>query len=394
MTGCITVALALAGATVVQAETLRVCLDPDNLPFSKQDGDVPGMYTELADLVGEKLGMTVERIWWLTHYQKRAMRNTLLKGHCDATFAVPAGKSYRYRTLDRTEAFVTLSYAVVGPKDLKFNALTDLKSYRIGMQFGTIPQVLLATEGGYDTTTYKTSDEVFDALIKSEVDVAFLWGPVAGYDNQTRHGGRFKVVPLSGTDLQGELAVGVRKDHPDLKAKISHALAELKPQIAALKLKYHMPSGGAVNLDHLTVTAVSTNKEPVNKPAGKPVDKSAESNSAATSSPAAAQTPSTAQASSHQASSSEKPTVALDPVAAGRVIFNDVCAHCHATDGASAIRARDLRRIRKRHYDDWLEVTRTTINNGLPDYGMPKWGGVMPEKNINLVIEFLKTIQL
>ena len=61
-------ATALIAATVTSsmaAEALRVCSDPDNLPFSKSEGADKGLYIELADMVGQRLGAKVEYVWWL-----------------------------------------------------------------------------------------------------------------------------------------------------------------------------------------------------------------------------------------------------------------------------------------------------------------------------------------
>ena len=58
-------ACALA-VSVASSSVLRVCADPDNLPFSKSEGAERGMYVDLAELVGKQLGSSVEYVWWLT----------------------------------------------------------------------------------------------------------------------------------------------------------------------------------------------------------------------------------------------------------------------------------------------------------------------------------------
>ena len=88
-------ALALAACTAfvagpAAADALRVCADPDNLPFSKAEGPERGLYVELAELVGRKLDRAIQYTWWLTYNQRRALRNTIMKDDCDAVFALPA----------------------------------------------------------------------------------------------------------------------------------------------------------------------------------------------------------------------------------------------------------------------------------------------------------------
>ena len=86
-------AFALAFAAVLSAhaapEALRVCADPDNLPFSTASGPVRGLYVDIAELVATRLGTRTEYTWWHTEYGQRAVRNTLLADRCDVFFGLP-----------------------------------------------------------------------------------------------------------------------------------------------------------------------------------------------------------------------------------------------------------------------------------------------------------------
>ena len=62
-------------------------------------------------------------------------------------------------------------------------------------------------------------------------------------------------------------------------------------------------------------------------------------------------------------------------------------------DGASPIRARDLRHLHSRYKDQWRKVAATTIENGRPDAGMPTWKGILSQKDIDDILSFLATIQ-
>jgi len=117
-------AVSALAAPVASADTLRVCSDPDNLPFSKSEGPEKGLYIELAEKVGQRLGSPVEYVWWLSFNQRRALRNTM-EG-CDAYFALPADAEYRVKGLVKSNAFLSLSYALVTPKGQTFTGLTDL----------------------------------------------------------------------------------------------------------------------------------------------------------------------------------------------------------------------------------------------------------------------------
>lgn len=373
---CASVVVASAGALwapAVHAETVRVCVDPDNLPFSKSEGSVKGMYIELAELVGQQLDAKVEYVWWLTYSQRKAMRNTVKQGKCDAIFAVPTSKKWHARGLDRTASFLNLSYALIAPPEFTFTKLEDLREKKLGVQFQTNPHVLMSMQEGYQIKTYRHADDLLAALAGNEIDAGMLWGPVAGYDNKFRYDSRWKITPLIGDDVEGAVSVAVRSELKELKERIEKALVQLTPQIAELADKYGIPSGPGVDLSNLNVTA--------NEPQSAP---KMATNGASVRVPDKAV---------HKVAAAGDSASAEEMAAIGKVKFNDVCAHCHGSDGVQFVKPRDLRRLKRRYDTDWQETARTTIKEGIPDLGMPTWAEILSSKQIEEVIAFLVTIQ-
>ncbi len=373
------------------AEPLKVCADPDNLPFSKSEGPERGLYVELAELVAKKLDATpVQYTWWLTFYQRRALRNTA--GDCDAVFALPTDADYKARGLQKTPAFLNVGYAVVAPPSFQFNSLNDLKGKRLAVQYQTTPHILFSQLEGFTYSTFRTADEVLDALAKGEVDVSLLWGPVAGYENKRKFANRWKVTPLTGADMNGQVSVAVRRDKPELAKNIETALTTLKPEIEALADKYGFPRGTPVNfvvakhspqvvvpsaMVALVQQKTTDDVTPVKKP--KPVAKPK----------VAAKTekkPAPAQAV-------EATPVISENAKLGRIKFNDTCSHCHGADGASPIRERDVRRLNIRYDAKWRDLALTTIANGRSDLGMPAWKDILSEAELKQVFSFIETIQ-
>lgn len=359
---------ALTAAPMVSADTLRVCSDPDNLPFSKSEGPDKGLYIELAEMVGQRLGTPVEYVWWLSFNQRRALRNTM-EG-CDAYFALPADAEYRVRGLDKSTAFMNLSYALVAPKGQKFTGLSDLKGKRVGVLFGSPPQILLASSGeGYSSSTYRTHEQVFAALEKGEIDLALMWGPSAGFENKTQYQSRWQVLPISGESLSGQVAIAVSKEKPQLKDQINKVLEELKPEIQKLSLKYGFPTQAPLLLNSA--------KDKSNLKAQTFAVRSGPSGLIKVANKAAPVEWVVADA-----------TAAFD-VAEARSNFNNKCSHCHAPNGASPVQERDLRKLKIRYGDDWKKVTYETITKGRIEYGMPVWGGILPDHEIQDIIRFL-----
>src|SRR5690606_18377962 len=76
-----TAALACVACGMAQQpeRVLRVCADPNNLPFSNERGE--GLENRLAEMVADEMNAQVEYTWWA---QRRGfVRNTLRAGECD-----------------------------------------------------------------------------------------------------------------------------------------------------------------------------------------------------------------------------------------------------------------------------------------------------------------------
>jgi polar amino acid transport system substrate-binding protein len=384
---------ALSGAPAAFAEPLRVCADPDNLPFSKSEGPQRGLYLEIAELVGKKLNMPVEYVWWLTYNQRKALRNTILQDNCDAYFALPAGGDYRARGLKKTEPFLDVSYAVVAAPNFVFEKLTDLQGKKVAVQFGSTPAIVMSTRDGYTQSTFRESEQAMDALAKGEVDVAFLWGPIAGFDNRQRFQNRYRLTPVRGLDLNGQVAVAVPVAKEALLAKINQALIELKPQIASLAQTYGLPQASPTMLTAASASRAKNEVVVVKSPGWVSTQSASEPKPKA----------SNANKNSKSKKSEEKPAepVEAKPVAPvlsdeaklGRIRFNDQCSHCHSVDGASPLQERNLRRVKARYDAKWKETTIATIKNGRSDAGMPPWKDIYGEKEIGELISFIETIQ-
>ena len=369
-------ATALAAVTMsasFAADALRVCSDPDNLPFSKSEGADKGLYIELAELVGKRLGSPVEYVWWLSFNQRRALRTTM-EG-CDAYFALPADAQYRVRGLVKSNAFLSVSYAIVAPQGMKVTALSDLKVKKIGVLHGSPPQILLATQEGYKASTFRSQEEVFAALNAKEIDVALLWGPSAGFDNKTQYSNRWQVIPINGESLGGQVAVAISNEKPQLKDQINQALEDLKPEILQLSEKYGFPMQAPLQVK-------TTNAE--NRYAR--LDTVQAKSSAYRSSGFIKVIDKSARREWQVAESG-------DTIAEAKSNFNNKCSHCHGSNGASPISERDLRKLSMRYKEEWKSVAYTTIVKGRPDLGMPTWDGILPDNEIKAIVEFLATVQ-
>src|SRR4051812_30877951 len=110
--------------------TLRVCADPNNLPFSNQARE--GFENALASLLAKDRGARLEYTWWA---QRRGfLRSTLNAGACDVVMGVPPGLD-GVRT---TAPYYRSTYVFTTRRDrqLHLASLDDprLRRLRIGVQ--------------------------------------------------------------------------------------------------------------------------------------------------------------------------------------------------------------------------------------------------------------------
>ena len=318
---------------------LRVCADPDNLPFSSAAPGERGLYVDLAELVAARLGVGTEYAWWYTFYGKRAVRNTLLADRCDAFFGLPADADFMGRNLIVTRAFLDVGWAIIAPAGVTFSYVDELKSRRLAVVFRSMPQLLLATRGGFQTSTFRTDEDALEALARGEVDAAFVWGPTAGYQNLRKLGGAYRIVLVDDEGLQWRATVAVRKGGEGLRDRIDAALAAMQPEIRQLADRYGFPGGPAIRF----------------------------------------------------AGGAAAPTDA-ETIVAGRSLFNQHCSHCHAPNAMSPEPSRDLRRLRSRYGASSAEVFFITVTRGRPDKGMPPWNN-LDAASLQRVWAFLDSVQ-
>jgi mxaJ protein len=248
--------LVLAGAPAYGRE-LRVCADPNNLPFSNAKRE--GFENKLVELLAQELGATVRYTWWA---QRRGfIRNTLNAGLCDVIAGTPV-----HTDMLRTAApYYRSSYVFVTRADGPEIASLDdpvLQELRLGVQligddgWNTPPAHALARRGivgklrGYsiygDYRQPNPPARIIEAVAAGEIDVALAWGPLAGYfaPRQTR---ALRITPVS-PQLDGpelpmvfDISVGVRKADQLLCQEIDAALKHRRSEVDRLLASYGVP---------------------------------------------------------------------------------------------------------------------------------------------------------
>jgi quinoprotein dehydrogenase-associated probable ABC transporter substrate-binding protein len=240
------------------ARELRVCADPNNLPFSNQRQE--GFENRLADLIAKELRAEVRYTWMP---QRRGfLRNTLLAHRCDLVMGVTQGTE---RVLT-TEPYYRSTYVFVYRKDrnLQIRSLNDtaLRKLKIGVQLvgddyaNTPPVHALSRRGivgnlvGFsvfgDYSQENPPARIIDAVIARDVDLAVAWGPLAGYCAQ-RSPVPLEIVPVSpavdppGLRFAFDISLAVRKEDVAFKADLERILQRKRAEVDRILSDFGVP---------------------------------------------------------------------------------------------------------------------------------------------------------
>jgi mxaJ protein len=254
------VALASAGgdAAADGRHELRVCADPNNLPFSSAREE--GFENRLAELFARDLGTSVRYTWWP---QRRGfVRHTLTAGLCDMIVGVPVG----WDSVLTTRPYYRSTYVFVSRREsaLTIASFDDpvLRRLRVGVQLvgqdgvNTPPAHALARRGIVENVVgfslygdYAEADppaRIIEAVAHGAVDTAIVWGPLAGYF-ASRQPTPLVITPVGapgdepGLPFTFAIAVGVRRDDTALRDAIDRILDRRRADITAILDGYHVP---------------------------------------------------------------------------------------------------------------------------------------------------------
>jgi mxaJ protein len=238
-----------------QAGVLRVCADPDNLPASNQKHE--GYEIKIAELVAETWGWSVEDAWWPV--RRGFFGRALNGGYCDVAITAPSG-------LDMagvTKPYFRSGYQIVYRKDRGYNlssiADTMFKHLRIGVHIlnsdaeNTPPAMALSKFGvvgnlvGFPTnySDIYRPDDIFRALALDSIDVAIVWGPIAGYFVQ-KSPVPLVMTPVAEAEVDGipfayNMGMGVRRRDRGLRDSLQVVLDQRHTDIEKILKDFGVP---------------------------------------------------------------------------------------------------------------------------------------------------------
>lgn len=247
---------ASADAASAEKKSLRVCGDPNNMPFSNQK--LEGIENAIAAVLAKDLGWDVEYVWW--SHQRGLVRRVLNTERCDVLVGIPKG----YDLVRWTKPYYRTGYVMVYRKDRIPEAIQSLddprlKTLKVGVQANTPPHVALGERGivGDNVVAYQLmfdsvahpedypGKEVED-LIAGRIDVALVWGPIAGYFQKKKGEASLVLVPVEdqhnpSAPFAFDISMGVRKADTELKTRLEAALERRRDEIRAILENFGVP---------------------------------------------------------------------------------------------------------------------------------------------------------
>jgi mxaJ protein len=249
-------AIAIVASCAQPSRVIRVCADPNNLPFSNQR--LEGFENRIAELAADALDARVEYVWWA--HRRGFIRNTLREGRCDVVLGVPAGLALT----STTAPYYRSSYVFVSRRGAHAPVSFDdpyLKQATIGVHLigddfaNTPPAHALSARGlvqnirGYtiygDYRQPNPPAALIEAVADGGIDVAVAWGPLAGYFAKSAK------VPLQMTRVQPDeeppfpfvfdVAMAVARPNDTLRAELDLFIAEHRADIRRILDDFAVP---------------------------------------------------------------------------------------------------------------------------------------------------------
>ncbi|MBW9265146.1 MAG: substrate-binding domain-containing protein [Candidatus Thiodiazotropha sp. (ex. Lucinisca nassula)] len=231
-------------------EYLTVCGDPNHMPFSNKK--LEGFENRIAKLIADDLNRTLRYHWWPQTIG--FVRNTLSIRLCDLVMGVTSVNELLQNTNPYYRSVYTLVYRKDSGLALRTLDAAKLNDLKIGVVAGTPPATLLSKYGlldqvrpyqrTVDTRLYSPATRAVEDVADGTIDVAVIWGPIAGYV-ASRQETPLSVIPLpakvDSVPLAFNVSMGIRRRESNWKHQLNLELEKLSPNIEKILLEYNIP---------------------------------------------------------------------------------------------------------------------------------------------------------
>ena len=231
---------------------LRVCADPNNLPFSNKDEQ--GFENKIADLIAKQLEVDVVYTWF--PQSQGFVRSTLNDYKCDLIIGISGANPL---VLNTNPYYISV-FTLVQKKDsnIHITTMSDERAHqlkKIGLVSGTSPTNLLLKYNlieqmapyhlYVDTRKHSSGKQMIIDLLDNKLDAVILWGPIAGY-HTSQHEHHLTMTPLVEDDTEDnrliyKISMGVRQGEVKWKRQLNKILKNKRSSIENILMEYNVP---------------------------------------------------------------------------------------------------------------------------------------------------------
>jgi mxaJ protein len=252
MLGCFSIFVLLMSLTSqVAAWDLRVCANPNGLPYSNSNLD--GFDNKIILEIARAVGASVDWVWMPNHRHATA-RTYLQAGECDVVMGVAEGQSGFLTTHAIYRSFYVFATRTGADPILSVDD-PHLKTSKIGVIGGATrlppPAVALARRGmlgnlsyyGLNSAAGSAERELIDAVIDEDVDVAVLWGPMLSLFDAEPVTVRAVTpeIDIPFLPMFATITIGVRPHDEALRDALNHAIAQSWPALQEILGTFKIP---------------------------------------------------------------------------------------------------------------------------------------------------------
>jgi quinoprotein dehydrogenase-associated probable ABC transporter substrate-binding protein len=245
-------AVTLLAAPHVAQAALRVCADPGNMPLSNNRGE--GLENKIAEVLARALGTTVA-YYYRPSVERGLTRTTLDADQCDVMLDMPVDSDDVLTTGALYRTTYVLAYR--SDRGLAIKSLDDprLRTLRVGVYETSAIREALSDHGVGKVEVHYLSHNAdlvpenqpsyqVQQVIDGKLDVAAVWGPLAGYYKAVKRA-PLTIQPVNLMDdyvpLQFDMALAVRRSDHDLQQRLEQVMHEQRAALQAILAEFGVP---------------------------------------------------------------------------------------------------------------------------------------------------------
>jgi len=231
---------------------LRVCADPGNLPLSNNRGE--GFENKIAAVLAKAMDTTVEN-YFRPGIERGLTRSTLDADQCDVMLDMPLGADDVQTTVALYRTTYVLAYRSERAYDFKSLDDPRLKKLKVGVYETSGIREALAYHDVRNVEIHYLSHDAdlvpehqpsyqVQQVIDGKLDVAAVWGPLAGYFKAMKQA-PITIQPANLMDdsvtLEFDMAIGLRRSDKEQRERLEKAMHQQKDAIHAILTEYGVP---------------------------------------------------------------------------------------------------------------------------------------------------------